>query len=66
MTNTKENQALAQRIYNTIQIKYKEGLASSFELNQAESALFMEQSSYIQSLFELLMAKAELEIALGK
>ncbi|MFK7946373.1 MAG: TolC family protein [Saprospiraceae bacterium] len=66
VTNVKENQALAERIYNTIQIKYKEGLASSFELNQAENALFVEQSSYIQALFELLMAKAELEIALGK
>lgn len=66
IANVKENQALAQRIYNTIQIKYKEGLASSFELNQAEGSLFMEQSSYIQALFELLMAKAELEIALGK
>ncbi|NJN77238.1 MAG: TolC family protein [Saprospiraceae bacterium] len=66
VTNTKENLDLAQRIYNTIQVKYKEGLASSFELNQAEGSLFMEQSNYIQALFELLMAKAELEIALGK
>lgn len=64
--NTKDSRAMAQRIYNTLEIKYKEGLASSFELNQAESALFMEQSSYIQALFGLLMAKAELEIALGK
>jgi outer membrane protein len=66
VTNTNESLELAERIYKTIQIKYKEGLASSFELNQAEGSLFMEQSSYIQALFELLMAKAELEIALGK
>jgi outer membrane protein len=64
--NSKESKELAQRIYNTIQIKYKEGLASSFELNQTEGSLFMEQSNYIQALFGLLMAKAELEIALGK
>lgn len=66
VTNTKENLELAERIYKTTQIKYKEGLASSFELNQTESGLFVEQSSYIQALFGLLMAKAELEIALGK
>ncbi len=66
VTDTKDNLELAQRIYNTIQLKYKEGLASSFELNQAESSLFMEQSNYIQALFALLMAKADLEIALGK
>jgi outer membrane protein TolC len=66
VTNTRENLELTQRIYKTIQIKYKEGLASSFELNQTEGSLFMEQSNYIQALFGLLMAKAELEIALGK
>ena len=66
VTNSKENMALAQRIYKTTQIKYTEGLGSSLELNQAESALFVEQSGYIQALFTLLMAKAELEIALGK
>jgi outer membrane protein len=66
VTNTNESLELAERIYKTTQIKYKEGLASSFELNQMETTLFMEQSSYIQALFGLLMAKAELEIALGK
>lgn len=66
VTNTKESLELAQRIYNTTQIKQKEGLASSFELNQTQGSLFMEQSNYIQALFGLLMAKAELEIALGK
>jgi outer membrane protein len=66
VTNTTESLELAERIYKTTQIKYKEGLASSFELNQMETTLFMEQSNYIQALFGLLMAKAELEIALGK
>lgn len=66
VTNVRENLALAQRIYNTTQIKYKEGIGSSFELIQAETSLFTEQSNEIQALFELLMAKAELEIALGK
>ncbi|MGB1120819.1 MAG: TolC family protein [Saprospiraceae bacterium] len=66
VTNVRENLALAQRIYNTTKIKYKEGIGSSFELIQAETALFTEQSNEIQALFELLMAKAELEIALGK
>lgn len=66
VANVRENLALAQRIYNTTKIKYQEGIGSSFELIQAETALFTEQSNEIQALFELLMAKAELEIALGK
>ncbi len=66
VNNTKESMALAKKIYKTTQIKYTEGLGSSLELNQAESGLFIEQSGYIQALFSLLMAKAELEIALGK
>lgn len=62
----KKNVALAQRIYNTAQIKYKEGVGSSLEINQAESSLFQTQSNYTQALYDLLTAKSNLDKALGR
>ncbi|MEL6863807.1 MAG: TolC family protein [Bacteroidota bacterium] len=61
-----KNVALAERIYNTTQIKYKEGVGSSLEVTQAEQALYQTQQNYIQARFELLTAKSELDKALGK
>lgn len=58
--------ALAQSIYDTTQIKYKEGVGSSVELTQAESELYTTQSNYINALYDLLVAKTDLDIALGK
>lgn len=61
-----ENIALAEKIYNTTQIKYREGVGSSLEMNQAEQDLFQAQQTYISSLYDLLIAKVDLEKALGK
>ena len=57
---------LAQSIYNTTQIKYREGVGSSVELTQAESELYTSQTNYINALYDLLVAKTDLDIALGK
>lgn len=56
---------LAEQIYRTTQIKYREGVGSSLELNQAESDLYVSQGNYIQSLYELLIAQIDLDKALG-
>ncbi len=61
-----KNLALAQRIYDTTQIKYKEGVGSSLEITQAEQALFQSQQNIIQARYELLLAKIDLDKALGK
>ena len=61
-----KNLALAQRIYDTTQIKYKEGVGSSLEISQAEQALFQSQQNVIQARYELLLAKVDLDQALGK
>ena len=61
-----KNLALAQRIYDTTQIKYKEGVGSSLEITQAEQALFQSQQNIIQARYELLLAKVDLDKALGK
>ncbi|MFT4664874.1 MAG: outer membrane protein [Polaribacter sp.] len=61
-----KNVDLAQRIYDMTQIKYKEGVGSSLEITQAEQSLFQTQQNYTNALYELLVAKAALDKALGK
>ena len=63
--NQKESIALARRISEKTNIKYSEGIASSFELNVAESQLLNEQTKYIQAAMELLTAKQNLDRALN-
>ncbi len=63
---TKENLALAQRIYDTTQIKYREGVGSSVEIVQAEQALYESQANFLNALYETLVAKENLFLALGR
>ena len=64
--NQKKNVELAEKIYETTQIKYREGVGSSIEINQAEQSLFDSQSNYIRARYDLLVAKKALDKALGK
>ncbi|MEO0626538.1 MAG: TolC family protein [Bacteroidota bacterium] len=57
---------LAQRIYDTTQIKYREGVGSSLEVVQAEQALYEAQANELNATYELLVAKETLYQALGK
>ena len=61
----KQNLTLSERIENKNQIKYKEGLASSFELRQAQTQLYTTQQEYLQSMVEVINNKTELEIILN-
>ena len=65
LKNREKNTVLAEKIYNTSQIKYKEGIGSSLEITQAEQGLFQAQSNYINAKYELLVAKVNLDKALG-
>ena len=64
-----ENQAktlqLAEKIYKTTQIKFKEGVGTSLELTMAEGDLYQAQQHHIQARYELLVAKTKLDKALG-
>jgi len=60
-----KNLALAERIEHKNQIKYKEGLASSFELRQAQTQLYTAQQDYLQSMVEVINKKTELETVLN-
>ena len=63
--NQKESMELAQSISTKTNIKYNEGVASSFELNVAETQLLEQQSQYIQAALDLLTAKQDLDKALN-
>ncbi len=65
-----DNQArslqLAEKIYQTTQTKYREGVGSSIEISQAEQSLYQTQQLYIQALYDLVAAKIGLDKALGR
>ncbi|MGO1585245.1 MAG: TolC family protein, partial [Mesonia sp.] len=61
----KQNLKLAERIENKNQIKFSEGLATSFELRQAQTQLYQTQQEFLESMLEVLNSKAELETVLN-
>lgn len=62
---TKSNLNLAERIEKKNQTKYFEGLATSFELRQAQIQLYTAQQDYLESMVEVINRKTELEIVLN-
>lgn len=62
----KENLALAERIENKNQIKYAEGIASSFELRQAQLQLYDAQNQHLQSMVDVINTKTSLEAVLNE
>ena len=61
----KENLGLSERIENKNQIKYTEGIASSFELRQAQTQLYDAQQGYLQAMVEVINTKTNLETILN-
>ena len=62
----KDNLTLAERIENKNQIKYAEGLATSFELRQAQTQLYTAQQDYLQSMVNVINRKTALENVLNQ
>ena len=63
---SKENLKLAERIENKNQIKYSEGLATSFELRQAQTQLYSTQQEFLQSMVDVINSKTELETIINQ
>jgi outer membrane protein TolC len=61
----KENLKLAEKIERKEQIKFKEGVGNSFQLNQARMQLYQTQQQYLQSIIEIIRKKVVLENILG-
>lgn len=60
----KENLALAKRIENKEQIKFFEGIGSSFNLLTAQNQLYKTQQLYISAIVQIINAKIKLENAM--
>ncbi len=66
VASQEKNLALAQRIYDTTQTKYKSGIGSSFEITQAESGLYSAQQGLMQARYDLLSSKIAIKKAMGE
>jgi outer membrane protein TolC len=63
--SAKQNLRLAERIEKKQQVKFFEGVSSSFDLSQAQNQLYTQQQNYIQSMLDVIAQKAALENALN-
>ena len=62
----KRNMELAQEIVRVTKIKYQQGLGSNIEVINAEASLKESQTNYFASLYDVLIAKVDLDKAMGK
>ncbi|MDZ4823197.1 MAG: TolC family protein [Flavobacteriales bacterium] len=63
--SSKSSLELAEKILTTTNIKFKEGLNSSFEVSQHQSQVLAAQGSFIDSMLKLLNAKTRMMKAVG-
>ncbi|MNQ31365.1 outer membrane channel protein [compost metagenome] len=62
----KSNLNLAERIEKKQQIKFTEGLSSSFDFNDAQRQLYTAQQKYLQTMINIVNKKASLEKIITK
>ena len=62
---SKQNLSLAERIENKQQIKFFEGISTSFELLEAQRQLYTMQQNYLQAMLTVIANKATLDNALN-
>jgi outer membrane protein TolC len=65
-TLSKQSMDLAQQLYDKENLKYKEGVGSSFELTTRNTNLIVAKGNYIQAMLRLLQSKNKLAKALGQ
>lgn len=63
--NAQDLIALSTSIYNKQQIKFKEGIGTSFELSQAETQLFDAQRQYYEAALNLIQTRTALDQSTG-
>lgn len=63
---SKSNLNLAERIERKQQVKFTEGLSSSFDFSEAQRQLYTAQQNYLQSMVNIINKKAALEKIINK
>ncbi|TWR26165.1 TolC family protein [Mucilaginibacter achroorhodeus] len=66
LNNQKRNQELAREVLRVAKIKYQQGVGSSIEVTQAQTELENADNSYVQSLYDALVSKVDLDKAYGR
>jgi outer membrane protein len=57
----KENVEVSRRVYESMENKFRQGMASSLELTQANSQFLQSENNYISALMNLLQTKLALD-----
>ncbi len=57
----KDNVEVSKRVYTSTENKYKQGMASSLELTQANSLYLQSENNYVSALMNLLQTKLALD-----
>lgn len=60
-----ENVSTAREVYDVIKLQYREGIKQYLEVITAEADLRTSEINYLNSLFQLLQAKVDLQKAMG-
>ncbi|HEY4327679.1 MAG TPA: TolC family protein [Mucilaginibacter sp.] len=66
LNDQKKNRELAQEVLRVSKIKYQQGVGSSIEVTQAQTAVQDADNSYIQGLYNALISKVDLDKAYGR
>ncbi|WP_346316517.1 TolC family protein [Chitinophaga sp. YIM B06452] len=66
LTDQEENMELAKEVYETTNIKYREGVGSSLEMITAETQLLTAQNNYFTALFNVIVSRIDYLKAYGK
>ncbi|MDF2434400.1 MAG: outer membrane protein [Mucilaginibacter sp.] len=66
LNDQKKNRALADEVLRVSKIKYEQGVGSSLEVIQAQTALQDADNTYIQGLYDALVSKVDLDKAYGR
>lgn len=61
----RKNMVVIQRIFDNVSRKYEQGMASSLDVTNSGTELISAQSTYVQSLLDVVNAQIELEMLLN-
>jgi outer membrane protein TolC len=66
LKNQRSNMTLAREVLRVSRVKYEQGVGSSLEVTQAQTALETAENNYIQALYDALISKLDLDKAYGQ
>lgn len=66
LENQERNMTLAKEVYRVTRIKYEEGVGSSLEVTEAETAYKEAETNYYAALYDALITKIDLKKAQGR